>query len=63
MKRCPECGLHSKGNDGIAEWFNCGSMVFNGESEVNPDNQTKICLQICISNFKNESKKKEDTTC
>ena len=43
--KCPECRAPSKGNDGIAEWFHCGSMVFNGETGVNPINQTRDCLE------------------
>ncbi len=45
MKTCPLCGAKSKGNDGISEWFTCGSLVCNDMNRVLGSNQTKSCLQ------------------
>lgn len=41
---CPKCGSGTKGNDGIAEWYHCGSLIYNTELGINQPNQSRACI-------------------
>ena len=59
---CPKCGAESKGNDGIAEWYVCGSLLFNCDNRVTRRNQTTDCLRNQLGNCRARIKALESET-